>query len=117
MAFHAHGFFTWDTHGESPHVLYHTGPVFFFFDGVETVCKNAQALSSRQANPTEMRALQRTSREGQTGTCVSQDNRQLHTGGQVVSTSCRFDLCLTEVAHRATVQQQPTLARRKPCVL
>lgn len=109
VAFHAHGFFTWDTHGESPHVLYHSGPVFFF-GGVETVCKNAQSLYSRQANPTEMRAQQPVSREGQTGTRVSQDNRQLHT------TSCRFDLCLTEVAHRATVQQ-PTLARRKPCVL
>lgn len=67
VAFHAHGFFTWDTHGESPHVLYHTGPVFFFFGGVEAVCKNAQALYSRQANPTEMRALQRISRGGTDG--------------------------------------------------
>lgn len=92
------------------------GQFFFFFGGVETVCKNAQSLYSRQANPTEMRALQPISREGQMGTRVSQDNRQLHTGGQVVSTSWRFDLCLTEVAHRATVQQ-PTLARRKPRVL
>lgn len=86
---------------------------FFFWGGG---CKNAQAVYSMQANPTERRALQCISVGGQTGTCVSQETRQLHTGGHLVETSCRFDLCLTEVADRATVQQPPN-ADRKPRVL
>lgn len=37
-----------------------------------------QALHSMQANPPEVRVLQCISRAGQTGTCVSQDNRRSH---------------------------------------
>lgn len=100
---HAHGFFTWDTHGESPHVLYHTGPVFW---GGRNRLSTACRLIPRRCVCCSVSAG--GDRRGPACLRI--------TGGHIVETSCRFDLCLTEVADRATVQRPPK-ADRKPRVL
>lgn len=109
-AFHPHGFFTWDTHGEIPHVLSHTGPVLFFFRGKQSVRMYRLSTACRLIPQSCVRWSVSAGRDRRGPACLRIKDKCAQ-ALTLSKTSCRFDLCLTEVADRATVQQPPKADR------